>query len=80
LWKTLEKKKSPFLTPERAKEYYALVSEPESLKIYDAPHALNAEALRDRIAFLVKELQLAAPDPAAVAAIPQLVQPSRTKN
>jgi cephalosporin-C deacetylase-like acetyl esterase len=64
-----------FLTPERAREYYAIVSEPKSLKFYDAPHALNAEARRDRIAFLVKELQLISPDPAAIARIPQLLQP-----
>jgi cephalosporin-C deacetylase-like acetyl esterase len=64
-----------FLTPERAREYYAIVSKPKSLKFYDAPHALNAEARRDRIAFLVKELHLVSPDPAAIAGIPQLTQP-----
>jgi dienelactone hydrolase len=64
-----------FLTPERAREYYAIVSEPKSLKFYDAPHALNAEARRDRIAFLVRELHLVSPDPAAIARIPQLTQP-----
>ncbi len=64
-----------FLTPERAREYYAIVSKPKTLKFYDAPHALNAEARRDRIAFLVKELHLVSPDPAAIAGIPQLIQP-----
>lgn len=68
-----------FLTPERAREYYALVSEPKTLKIYDAPHALNAEARQDRIAFLVKELSLKEPDAAAIAAIPALVQPPENK-
>src|ERR1035441_7153224 len=29
--------KEEFLTPERAREYYALVSEPKTLKFYDAP-------------------------------------------
>jgi dienelactone hydrolase len=68
-----------FLTPAIAKEYYAIVSEPKSMKFYDAPHALNAEARRDRIAFLVKELHLAAPDPAAISGIPLLLQPSADK-
>jgi hypothetical protein len=71
--------KEDFLTPERAREYYALVSEPKSLKFYDAPHALNAEARRDRVAFLVKELGLKPPDPAAIARIPDLVQPKKGK-
>jgi hypothetical protein len=35
-----------------AKQYFEIVSEPRKLKIYEAPHALNAEATRDRIAFL----------------------------
>jgi dienelactone hydrolase len=64
-----------YLTPARAKEYAANVSEPKRLKIYDAPHALNAEARRDRIAFLSEVLGLKPPDPAAVSAIPDLVQP-----
>jgi pimeloyl-ACP methyl ester carboxylesterase len=71
--------KEDFLTPERAREYFAIVSEPKSLKFYEAPHALNAEARRDRIAFLVKELSLKAPDPAAIARVPDLVQPPEAK-
>lgn len=71
--------KEDFLTPERAREYYALVSEPKSMKIYEAPHALNAEARQDRVAFLVKELSLKAPDAAAIAAVPALVQPPEGK-
>lgn len=71
--------KEDFLTPERAREYYAIVSEPKTLKFYEAPHALNAEARRDRVAFLVKELSLKAPDPAAIARIPELVQPPEPK-
>jgi cephalosporin-C deacetylase-like acetyl esterase len=67
--------KEDFLTPERAHEYFKIVSEPKSLKFYEAPHALNAEARRDRIAFLVKELNLKPPDPAMIASIPELVQP-----
>jgi dienelactone hydrolase len=64
-----------FLNPERAKEYAAVVSEPKKLKIYDAPHALNAEARRDRIAFLAEQLHLKPIDPALIAAIPDLQQP-----
>jgi cephalosporin-C deacetylase-like acetyl esterase len=68
-----------FLTPERAREFYATVSDPKSMKIYQAKHALNAEAQRDRIAFLVRELDLKEPDPAAIARIPELVQPTEPK-
>jgi len=69
--------KEDFMTPERAREYYAIVSEPKIFKLYEAPHALNAEARRDRVAFLVKELSLKAPDPAAVERVPELVQPAQ---
>jgi len=70
--------KEDFLTPARAREYFAVVSEPKSLKFYEAPHALNADARRDRVALLVKELGLKAPDAAAMARVPGLTQPSRT--
>jgi cephalosporin-C deacetylase-like acetyl esterase len=72
--------KEDFLTPARAREYFAIVSEPKIFKLYEAPHALNAEARRDRVAFLVKELALKAPDPAAIARVPELVQPPEPKN
>ncbi len=65
----------PFLKPETAKRQFQIVSEPKRLKVYEAPHALNAEATRDRIAFLEEQLAFKAPDAAAVAAIPVLVQP-----
>ena len=64
-----------FLTAERARQYAALVSEPKQLKFYDAPHALNAEARRDRIAFLTTQLKLKALDPSLIAGIPDLPQP-----
>lgn len=64
-----------FLTAERARQYEAIVSDPKRFKLYQAPHALNAEARRDRIAFLVEQLQLKSPDAKAVADIPDLVQP-----
>jgi dienelactone hydrolase len=69
----------PYLTPDRAKRYFELVSEPKKMKIYDAPHALNAEATRDRIAFLADQLGFKPPDAKTVAAIPVLAQPSWPK-
>jgi dienelactone hydrolase len=65
----------PFLNPERAKRYSEVVSEPKKFKLYKAPHALNAEATRDRVSFLARELSFKPPDAKAVAAIPVLIQP-----
>jgi dienelactone hydrolase len=64
-----------FLTADRARQHAEKVSEPKQFKLYEAPHALNAEARRDRIAFLVGQLKLEAPDPALVAKVPDLPQP-----
>jgi cephalosporin-C deacetylase-like acetyl esterase len=64
-----------FITPTRAQQYAAFVSEPKQFKIYEAPHALNAEARRDRIAFLTDQLKLEHLPPGQVAAIPDLPQP-----
>lgn len=66
---------SPFLSSERARQYAALVSEPKQFKLYDAPHALNAEARRDRIAFLTDQLKLKPLAPSLVAGITDLPQP-----
>ena len=65
----------PFLNAEVAKQYFEIVSAPKKLKIYDAPHALNAEATRDRIAFLADQLPFKPPDARAIATIPVLAQP-----
>jgi hypothetical protein len=65
----------PFLNGDLAKQYLEIVSDPKKLKIYDAPHSLNAEATRDRIAFLAEQLSFKPPDAKAIAAIPGLVQP-----
>ena len=67
--------KESFLTPDRARAYAAIVSEPKRFKLYDAPHALNAEARRDRIAFLTEQLKLKPLTPAAIASLPELFQP-----
>ncbi|HZE25917.1 MAG TPA: hypothetical protein VE083_00955 [Terriglobales bacterium] len=64
-----------FLTPERARQYAAIVSEPKQLKLYDAPHALNAGARKDRVAFLCEQLKLKPPDASLVAEVPDLYQP-----
>jgi dienelactone hydrolase len=68
-----------FLKPERARQYEAIVSEPKRFKLYAAPHALNAEARRDRIAFLTEQLKLKALPPGVVAGIPDLEQPPEPK-
>jgi dienelactone hydrolase len=68
--------KEDFLTVARAKEYAAKVSEPKKFEVYEAPHALNAAARRDRVAFLVEQLKVKPPDAALVVAIPELYQPA----
>jgi cephalosporin-C deacetylase-like acetyl esterase len=62
-------------SPERARQHAAIVSEPKQVKFYDAPHALNAEARRDRIQFLTEQLKLRPLPAAAIAGIPNLYQP-----
>jgi cephalosporin-C deacetylase-like acetyl esterase len=64
-----------FLTPDRARQYEKIVSEPKVFKLYEAPHALNAEARRDRIEFLSKQLSLNPLPATVIAAIPDLYQP-----
>jgi cephalosporin-C deacetylase-like acetyl esterase len=63
------------LTAERARQHAAIVSEPKRFKLYEAPHALNAEARRDRIAFLTEQLKLKPLSAAIIGGIPDLVQP-----
>jgi len=64
-----------FLNADRARQYAAVVSEPKQLKIYDAEHALNAEARRDRIQFLIEQLESKPLPEAQIASIPNLYQP-----
>ena len=64
-----------FLNADRAREYAVVVSDPKELKIYDAEHALNAEARRDRIQFLIDQLKLKPLSDAVIAGIPNLYQP-----
>jgi cephalosporin-C deacetylase-like acetyl esterase len=69
-----------FMTPDRAREYEKVVSEPKRFKLYEATHALNADARRDRIAFLAEQLKLKPLSPQVIASIPDLVQPPREPN
>ncbi len=65
----------PFLTPDRARQHAEVVSEPKQVKFYEAPHALNAAARRDRIQFLIEQLKLKPLPDSVIAAIPNLYQP-----
>jgi len=65
----------PFMDEALERQYYAIASEPKKFKIYKAQHALNAEATRDRIAFLSEQLSFRKPDSKLVEGIPVLVQP-----
>lgn len=67
--------KEDFLTVERARRYAELVSEPKVFKVYEAPHALDAAARRDRAEFLRAQLKLGVIDLAALAKVPGLPQP-----
>lgn len=69
--------KEDFMTPDRARAYEKVVSEPKRFKLYDAPHALNAEATRDRIAFLTEQLKLKPLPAKVIDSIPELYQPPR---
>jgi cephalosporin-C deacetylase-like acetyl esterase len=69
--------KEQFLTPERARAYAEIVSEPKRFKLYEAEHALNAEARRDRIAFLTEQLKLKPLPAKVIASVPDLYQPPR---
>jgi dienelactone hydrolase len=68
-----------YLTPESARQYATIVSEPKRFKLYDAPHALNAEARRDRLAFLCEQLKVKPLTAAQIASIPDLYQPPEPK-
>lgn len=66
-----------FLKPPHVLQYERVVSKPNMLKIYNAPHSLNSEARRDRIQFLTEQLKLKPLPPAVIASIPDLYQPPR---
>lgn len=66
-----------FLTAEHARKYETIVSAPKRFKLYEAPHALNAEARRDRLAFLAEQLKVKPLSAEVIAKIPDLFQPPR---
>jgi len=70
----------PYFDRDAVNRNFEIVSQPKKLKIYKAPHALNGEATRDRIAFLAQQLSFQTPDSKAVSAIPALVQPPWPKD
>ena len=63
------------MMPDVAKLFLPHVSEPKTMKFYQAQHALNAEATRDRIAFIAQQLGVKPPADKDVATIPALYQP-----
>ena len=71
--------KEAFLTPDFARAYEKVVSEPKRFKLYEAEHALNAEARRDRIAFLTEQLKLQPLSAKVIDGVPDLYQPPRPK-
>ena len=66
-----------FLKPDLVRQYEKIVSTPRRLKIYETTHALNTEARRDRIAFLVEQLKLKPVPDAVIMKVPELYQPPR---
>jgi len=66
-----------FLKPPHVLQYDRVVSKPNMLKVYEAPHSLNAAATRDRIQFLTEQLKLKKLSPEVISAIPELYQPPR---
>jgi dienelactone hydrolase len=65
----------PFMAPEVTKQFVNYVSDPKEFRMYTAPHALNAEATRDRLQFLAKQFGVKPPDAKLVEGIPPLAQP-----
>jgi dienelactone hydrolase len=55
-----------------ARHCEAIFGVPKRMRIYDAPHALNAQARQDRVQWLVKRLRLKPVDQDALAKIPEL--------
>jgi dienelactone hydrolase len=60
------------ITEKMARRSFELFSEPKRLGFYDAGHALDAAARRERVEWLAQRLSLRRPDYAALARIPEL--------
>jgi hypothetical protein len=60
------------ITEKMARRDFARFGEPKRVGFYDAGHALDAAARRERVGWLAKRLSLRRPDFAALARIPEL--------
>jgi dienelactone hydrolase len=60
------------ISEKMARRYFDLFAEPKRIEFYDAGHALNAEARRDRAEWLRQRLSLKPIDRAALARLPEL--------
>ncbi len=60
------------ITEKMANRYYELFAEPKKIEFYDAGHALNAKARRDRAEWLRQRLSLKPIDYSAFERIPEL--------
>ena len=59
--------------PEKfARGYFDRFAEPKKVEFYDAGHALNKEARKDRVQWLVERLKLSKVDPEAIERVPNL--------
>lgn len=58
-----------------AEHFLSIATEPKTLKLYDAFHALNAEARHDRAEWLQKQLHLKPVDFKALDKLPDIPQP-----
>ncbi len=61
-----------YMTTADIEHYNACVSSPKEAKLYDAGHALNPQATKDRALWLQKQLNFAAVDTEAISKLPQL--------
>lgn len=61
-----------FLNEGRERHYFSLVSEPKALRLYDAGHALNAEARRDRYEWLRARIGLRRLERGALDKVPEV--------
>ena len=60
------------ITEKMARRSYSLFGEPKKIGFYDAGHALDAAARRERVVWLAERLKLRRPDLKALALIPEL--------
>jgi hypothetical protein len=63
-----------------ARHYFELFEEPKKISFYKADHALNAEARKDRVQWLVERLKLSPVDPEAIERVPDLGKEKEEKD